>query len=247
MAREAQQAVLEMQTELADIRASADAATVQSQKAFEIATEVFSNLIAAREAQRSIVERNLETFGAMDQRVASIESLVGETRRQRESDVAATLVLSAETELKLQQADQELAQLREQLTQLNQQNEQLRGAFDSAPMMSMLRELEATRRETSMLRGAMEEIQREQEAGRGECPPAPHPSLLLRLGAPAPKRRRAGATLPNHCPRSPGRCQLSSRRDNSGCCAPRWRGAARSTARRSRSASSRRSFITMKS
>ena len=61
---------------------------------------------------------------------------------------------------------QELAQLREQLTELNQQNEQLRGAFDSAPMMSMLRELEATRRETSMLRGAMEEIRREQEAGR---------------------------------------------------------------------------------
>jgi hypothetical protein len=165
-AREAQQAVLAMQTELADVRTSADAATEQSQKAFEIATEVFSNLIAAREAQRSIVERNLETFGAMDQRLASIESLVGETRRQRESDVAAALVLSAETELKLQQADQELAQLREQLRQLNVQNEQLRGAFDSAPMMSMLRDLETTRRETSMLRGAMEEVQREQEAGR---------------------------------------------------------------------------------
>ncbi len=165
-AREAQQAVLTMQTELAEIRASADAASAQSQKAFEIASEVFSNLIAARDAQRSIVERNLETFGAMDQRLASIERLVGEARRQRESDVAAALAVTAETELKLQRADRELAQLREQLTQLKLQNEQLRGAFDSTPMMSMLRELEATRRETSMLRGAMEQVQREQEAGR---------------------------------------------------------------------------------
>ena len=165
-AREAEQAVFAMQTELAEIRASADAASVQSQKAFDIATEVFSNLIAAREAQRGIVERNLETFGAMDQRLASIERLVGETRSQRESDVAAAMAVSAETELKLQEADRELALLREQLTQLNLQNEQLRGAFDSAPMMSMLRELEATRRETSMLRGAMEEVRREQEAGR---------------------------------------------------------------------------------
>ena len=165
-AREAQQAVEAMRTELADIRASADAATAQSQKAFEIATEVLSNLIAAREAQRNIVERNLETFGAMDQRLAGIEGVVTESRRQRESDVAASLVLSAETEMKLQRADQELVQLREQLTELNQQNEQLRGAFDSAPMMSMLRELEEARRETSMLRGAMEQVQREQDAGR---------------------------------------------------------------------------------
>ncbi|UCH48524.1 MAG: hypothetical protein JSU95_01500 [Betaproteobacteria bacterium] len=165
-AREAQQSVVALQAELTDIRESADAATAQSQKAFEIATEVLSNLIAAREAQREIVERNLETFGAMDQRLAGIEALVSETRRQRESDVAASLVLSAETEMKLQQADQELVQLREQLTELNQENEQLRGAFDSAPMMNMLRELEDTRRETSMLRGAMEQVQREQEAGR---------------------------------------------------------------------------------
>jgi chromosome segregation ATPase len=163
---QSQEEIVALQAELAEARESADAASTQSQKALEIASEVLSNLIAARESQRGIVERNLETFGAMDQRLESIERLVGETRRQRESDVAAALVRSAETDMKLQRADRDLARIREQLAELNQQNEQLRSAYDSAPMMSMLRDLEATRRETSMLRGAMEEVQREQEAGR---------------------------------------------------------------------------------
>ncbi len=165
-ARETQQAVLALQTELANVRARADAAAVQSEKAFGTVTEVLQDLVAAREAQRSIVERNLETFDAMDMRLANIESLVAETRRQRDSDAAAVLTLSTATNLKLQQADNELMQLRAQLAELNQHNEQLRAAFNSAPMISMLRELEETRRDTSMLRGAMEQMQREQEDAR---------------------------------------------------------------------------------
>ena len=92
---------------------------------------------------------------------AAAARLVAETRRQRDSDAAAVLTLSTATNLKLQQADNELMQLRAQLAELNQHNEQLRAAFNSAPMISMLRELEETRRDTSMLRGAMEQMQRE--------------------------------------------------------------------------------------
>ncbi len=133
-ARQAQQAVVNMQAELADIRARTDAASAQSQQALDIATEFLSNLVAAREEQRSIVERNLKTFDAMDQRLASIENLFVDTRKQHESDAAAALVVSTETELKLQKADRELVQLREQLAELSQHNEETRAAIDSAAM-----------------------------------------------------------------------------------------------------------------
>jgi hypothetical protein len=122
--------------------------------------------VAAREEQRALVERNLRTFDALDQRLNSIEGRVVETRQQRQAELAVTHSRSSELELKLQEADQELAQLREQLMGLYRENEQTRAAIDSGPLLRMLRDLESTQRDTSVLRGALEEIQREQQAER---------------------------------------------------------------------------------
>jgi len=165
-ARDAQTAVRDLQTQLADVNVRLNTAAAQSEKAFQISTEFLSNLVAAREEQRSLIERNLRTFDAMDQRLKSIETLVAESRKLRESDAAAAQANVSQTDQRLQKADRELAQLREQLNVVNRENQEVRAAIDSGAMMSMLRDLQATQRDTSMLRGAVEEMQREQEAAR---------------------------------------------------------------------------------
>lgn len=165
-ARDAQTSITALQNDLAQISTRVDTATAQSEKAFQISTEFLSNLVAAREEQRSLIERNLRTFDAMDERLKNVEGLVAEARREQEMDANAAQAMSAETDQRLQKADRELAQLREQLTVLNRQNQEVRAAIDSGAMMGMLRDLEATRRDTSMLRGAVEQLQREQEGAR---------------------------------------------------------------------------------
>lgn len=165
-ARDAQTQMRNLQTQLADVSTRVDTAAAQSEKAFQISTEFLSNLVAAREEQRSLIERNLRTFDAMDQRLKNIEGLVAETRQQRQSEAAAAQANLSQTDQRMQKAERELTQLRQQLVTVNRQNEEVRAAIDSGAMMSMLRDLEATRRDTSMLRGAVEELQREQEAAR---------------------------------------------------------------------------------
>lgn len=165
-AQAAQEAILALQAELAEVKVRSDAASAQAGRALDIATEFLSNLVAAREEQRSLIARNLTTFDAMENRLNAIEGRITETRKQRDADLAAAGVLSTDTQLKLRQADQELTQLREQLAELNRKNEETRAVVDSGAMLGMLRQLEATRRDTAVLRGALEEMQREQEEAR---------------------------------------------------------------------------------
>ena len=165
-ARQAQAQVANLQTQLANLSARLDTTAAQSEKAMQVSTEFLSSLVAAREEQRSQIERNLRTFDAMDQRVKSIETLVAETRKQRESDAAVARENYSATDQRLQKANQELGQLREQLAVVSRQNQEVRAAIDSGAMMSMLRDMEAMRRDNSQLRGAIEEVQRQQEAAR---------------------------------------------------------------------------------
>lgn len=165
-ATEAQTQVKSLQTQLTNMNARVDTAAAQSEKAFQISTEFLSSLVAAREEQKSLIERNLRTFDAIDQRLKNVETLVAETRRQRQSDVTAAQSNYSETDQRLQKADRELAQLRDQLAIVNRQNQEMRAVIDSGAMMGMLRDIEAMRRDTSQLRGAVEEVQRQQEAER---------------------------------------------------------------------------------
>jgi len=165
-AREAQTQVRSLQTELTKLNARVDSTAAQSEKAVQLSTELLSNLVTARQEQRSQIERNLHTFDVMDQRLKSIENLVAETRRQRESDAAVARQNYSATDQSLQKANQELGQLREQLAAVSRENKELRTAIDSGAMMSMLRDMEAMRRDTSQLRGTVEEVQRQQEDAR---------------------------------------------------------------------------------
>ena len=165
-ARQAQAQVANLQTELTKLNARVDTTAAQSEKAVQLSTEFLSNLVAVREEQRSQIERNLRTFDAMDQRLKSIETLVAETRKQRESDAAVARENYSATDQRLQKANQELGQLREQLAVVSRENQEVRAAIDSGAMMSMLRDMEAMRRDNSQLRGAVEEVQRQQESAR---------------------------------------------------------------------------------
>ena len=163
---QAQSEMRALESELAEVRVRADAASAQSDKAFAIATEFLSNLIAAREEQRSIVERNISVFDRMEQRLVAIEGRIQETRQLGQAELAATRTRSTDLEQRLQGADQELLDLREQLLQLHRSNEETRAVIDSGPMLDMLRQLEGTQRDTSGLRGALEETRLEQQAAR---------------------------------------------------------------------------------
>ena len=155
-----------LESELTEVRIRAESASEQSDKAFAIATEFLSNLVAAREEQRAIVERNISVFDRMELRLASIEGRIAETRNMSQAELAATRTRSSDMEQRLKEADQELLDLREQLLELHRNNEETRAAVDSGPMLDMLRQLEGTQRDTSGLRGALEEMQREQESAR---------------------------------------------------------------------------------
>ena len=165
-AREAQTQIRNLQSELTKLNARVDTTAAQSEQAVQLSKELLSNLVAAREEQRSQIERNLRTYDAMDQRLKSIETLVAETRRQRESDAAVARENYSATDQRLQKANQELGQLREQLAAVSRENKELRTAIDSGAMMGMLRDMETMRRDTSQLRGTVEEVQRQQEEAR---------------------------------------------------------------------------------
>ncbi len=165
-ALESQASIRALQRELAEVRARADTASAQSNQALATATEFLSNLVAAREEQRVIVERNMQTSNALDRRLREMEGRVTEADQRRQSDLAQTSSRSSELEVRLQRTDQDLAQLRAQLTELSRENEQTRAAIDSGPMLRMLRDLEATQHETTILRGLVEEMQREQQESR---------------------------------------------------------------------------------
>ncbi len=165
-ALQAQSELRNLQSQLAEVRVRADAASAQSDKAFAIATEFLSNLVAAREEQRAIVERNISVFDRMDVRLGAIEKRIMETRQMSQAELAATRTRSTGLEQRLKDANQELLDLREQLLLLHRSNEETRAAIDSGPMLDMLRQLEGTQRDTSGMRGALEELQQEQEAVR---------------------------------------------------------------------------------
>lgn len=165
-ALETQESVRLLQAELAEVRVRADAASAQADQAFAIATEFLSNLVDAREEQRSIVERNLKTFDALNLRLSAIEGLVVASDRQQQAELAQTNSRTSELELRSQQTDQDLDQMRTQLADLYREGEEVRAAIDSGPMLRMLRDLETTQRDTAVLRGLMEEMQREQQEGR---------------------------------------------------------------------------------
>jgi hypothetical protein len=160
---QAQAEMRAMESELAQVRVRADSAAAQSDKAFAIATEFLSNLVAAREDQRAIVERNISVFDRLELRLGAIEGRIAETRNMSQAELAATRTRSSEMEQKMKDADQELLDLREQLLQLHRNTEETRAAIDSGPMLDLLRQLEGTQRDTSGLRGALEEMQQEQE------------------------------------------------------------------------------------
>ncbi len=163
---QAQSAIRALESELAQVRVRTDAAAEQSDKAFAIATEFLSNMIAAREGQSAIVERNISMFDRMEQRLAAIEGHMRETGKLADAELAARRTRSSDMEQRLKDADQELLELREQLQLLRRNNEETRAAIDSGPMLNMLRQLEGAQRDTSGLRGAFEEMQQEQEAAR---------------------------------------------------------------------------------
>jgi len=165
-ARETQTQVRNLQAELTKLNARVDTTAAQSEKAVQLSTELLQKLVAAREEQRSQIERNLRTFDAMDQRLKGIENLVAETRRQRESDAAVARENYSATDQRLQKANQELGQLREQLAAVGRENKELRTAIDSGAMMGMLRDMETMRKDNSQLRGTVEEVQRQQEEAR---------------------------------------------------------------------------------
>ncbi len=164
--QESQATIRALQSELAEVRARADTASAQSNQALATATEFLSNLVAAREEQRVIVERNLQTSNALDRRLREVEGRVTEADRRRQADLAQTGSRSSELDTRLQRTDQDLAQLRAQLAELYRENEQTRAAIDSGPMLRMLRDLEATQHETTILRGLVEEVQRDQQESR---------------------------------------------------------------------------------
>ncbi len=165
-ALEAQASITALQRELAEVRARADTASAQSNQALATATEFLSNLVAAREEQRVIVERNLQTSSALDRRLREMESRVAETDQRRQTELVQAGNRASEVEVGLERTNQELAQLSAQLTDLSRENEQTRAAIDSGPMLRMLRDLEATQHETTILRGLVEELQREQQESR---------------------------------------------------------------------------------
>jgi len=165
-ALEAQASITALQKELAEVRTRADTASAQSNQALATATEFLSNLVAAREEQRVSVERNLQSFNALDRRLRETEGRISEADQRRQADLAQTGSRSAELESGLQRTDQGLAQLRLQLADLIRENERTRAAIDSGPMLRMLRDLEATQHETTILRGLVEELQREQQESR---------------------------------------------------------------------------------
>jgi len=165
-ALKAQESVRLLQSELAEIRVRTDAASAQADKAFALATEFLSNLVETRDEQRMFVERNLKNLDALDERLSTVEGRVVETDQQRQAQLAQTNSRAAEVELKLQQTDEELVQMRSQLTDLYREGEQTRAAIDSGPMLRMLRDLEATQRDTAVLRGLLEEMQSEQDQAR---------------------------------------------------------------------------------
>ncbi len=165
-ALKAQESVRLLQSELAEIRVRTDAATAQADKAFALATEFLSNLVETRDEQRMFVERNLKNLDALDERLSTVEGRVVEADQQRQAQLAQTNSRAAEVELKLQQTDEELVQMRSQLTDLYREGELTRAAIDSGPMLRMLRDLEATQRDTAVLRGLLEEMQSEQDQAR---------------------------------------------------------------------------------
>ena len=160
------EAMRALRMELSDVTVRVDNAVAQSNKAVEIATEFLSNLVAAREEQKALIERNLRTFDAMDTRLSAIEGRVAQSREQSEAGLAAVVVSSSAMQQSLQATDQELAQLREQMIQLDKANVETRAAIDSSPMLRMLRDLESTQRDMAALRGELEKVQRDQEVAR---------------------------------------------------------------------------------
>jgi TolA binding protein trimerisation len=165
-ALEARESVRLLQSELAEIRVRTDAASAQADKAFALATEFLSSLVETRDEQRLIVERNLTNFNALDQRLSMVEGRVVETDQQRQAQLTQDNSRAAGVELKLQQTDEALVQMRSQLADLYREGEQTRAAIDSGPMLRMLRDLEATQRDTAVLRGLLEEMQSEQDEAR---------------------------------------------------------------------------------
>jgi len=117
--RKALSAIKAMESQFAEMRVRSDAAVAQSNKAFDIATEFLSSMIAAREAQRASVERNTGKFNRMDERLDAIEGDILGARKLAQAELATAQSRSSTIEQTLKNTDLQLLALSEQMQLAN--------------------------------------------------------------------------------------------------------------------------------
>ena len=116
-----------MESQLAELRLRADAAVAQADRSFALAKEFLSSIVAAREEQSAMIQRNTGKFDRVDERLAEIESRIQETRKLGQSELATVeRARASDMQLKQKDADQQLSDLRAQLRQANLNYEELR-------------------------------------------------------------------------------------------------------------------------
>ena len=184
---QAQSAIRALESELAQVKVRTDAAAAQSDKAFAIATEFLSNMIAAREGQSAIVERNISMFDRMEQRLAAIEGHMLDTGKLGQAELAATRARSSDMEQRLKDTDQELSGVREQLLQLRRNDEATRKqgqaelAARRARSSDMEQRLKDADQELLELREQLQLLRRNNEETRAAIDSGPMLNMLRQL------------------------------------------------------------------
>jgi hypothetical protein len=124
--RKALSAIEGMESQFAELRARTDSAAAQADRSFALATEFLSSIVAAREEQSAMVQRNTARFNRMDERLDTIEGRISEARMLVQAELATAQSRSSTIEQTLKNTDLQLLALSEQMQLANQTRDESR-------------------------------------------------------------------------------------------------------------------------
>jgi hypothetical protein len=124
--RKALSAIEAMESQLAELRSRADSAAAQADRSFALAKEFLSSIVAAREEQSAMVQRNTTKFDRMDERLDAIEGRILEARKLGQAELATAQSRSSTIEQALKNTDLQLLVLSEQMQLANRTRDESR-------------------------------------------------------------------------------------------------------------------------
>jgi myosin heavy subunit len=124
--RKALAAVEAMESQLADLSSRTDAAAAQADRSFALAKEFLSSIVAAREEQSAMVQRNTARFDRMAERLDAIDGRISEVRKSGQAELATAQSRSSTMEQSLKNTDLQLLALSEQIQAANRNRDESR-------------------------------------------------------------------------------------------------------------------------